>query len=305
MKYFTNEWFIKYYLADADRYVKKSKCAEVKDDIVYRSIYNKKLKYFIHNERSMEIYRSPEEELKRIEEYVNEEGISNEERVRRNKYREIFLMKNEHRLNDGKVFEFDEETEEKIFEEEHKQRIQLFGFLPPHILEKIADLRVFAFGYATEEVIELLKPYCERMNKECEEIRLLAYDETDAAEDYLSERLDVNDYGEIYLTDIIEKNGDVYLKFNEDDVLLVKNGEITERQSDKIYPFRTEIPYTGISLVRAAELHRVDGLFELRFNILNSSECGCAEPWYLTVRGTDIKDLNPVDPRFCFQRDNV
>ena len=46
-------------------------------------------------------------------------------------------------------------------------RQRLFEYLPQEIRDRIADLRVCATGFASAEVIALLKPFCENLKAEC------------------------------------------------------------------------------------------------------------------------------------------
>ena len=170
-------------------------------------------------------------------------------------------------------------------------RQRLFEYLPQEIRDRIADLRVCATGFASAEVIALLKPFCENLKAECDAVKDRAHAETDDAESFLAEPQNFNECGEMFLLEILQEGGDVYLVFDFGETLRIKNAEIVERESDTIYPFDEKIADSGWSLVLETELHRVGDLFEVHFLIENLDRSDEREWWYLTVRGTDLKTI--------------
>ncbi|MDE5897183.1 MAG: hypothetical protein K2H43_05155, partial [Clostridia bacterium] len=109
--------------------------------------------------------------------------------------------------------------------------------------------------------------------------------------------LGVNYYDELFLMEIGQENGDIRLEFYLGDKLLIRNGTITERETEKLYPFCSDVPNSGWSMVLAAELHRIGELFELCFLMENLNENNECEIWYLTVCGTDIEEAIAPDNR--------
>lgn len=288
MKYFTKEFYITEWLSYANRYVKKSKGAEKKDEAFYRKQYDKQCAIFVQHDRMSDIYRDPAEELRKIDEFVNEPNISDQERKRREEFKETHLYLYGDKLN-RKVCPFDEEVSRRKFAENQKTRIAIYGNLPKEISDRIADIRVFALGYASEEVKQLLRPYCAELQREVKRIKDAACAETDEAESFLSERLGLNDYEDFVIMGMEEKDGDLYLYGTDQDCLVVKNGEITEGKGTPVYPYDENDPNSPWSRVVAAELHRAGEKFELHFLVSNCNEFDAEEIWELTIRGTDVR----------------
>ena len=91
---------------------------------------------------------------------------------------------------------FDENHAARKFEEGLRQKIELLKQMPQTILDKVADIGVFAFGYVSEEVKRLLKPYCGELKRQC--VLKQAERETEKAEKYLTKRLG---FGHFFYTD--------------------------------------------------------------------------------------------------------
>ena len=71
--------------------------------------------------------------------------------------------------------------------------------------------------------------------------------------------------------------------------ITIKGAKIIEGQ-EKVFRYDGKKPNSPVSLVLAAEIHRVENLFEAHFLIQNISKTEQTELWNLTVRGTDIKE---------------
>ncbi len=157
---------------------------------------------------------------------------------------------------------------------------------------------MFALGYTSAEVKHLLRPYCAIKRSEIKEIEEKAHRETDRAESHLSEIIGFNEYEEVLLTGIEERNGDILLKVDRVCILSIKDGEILEGNGKTIYPYDEERPNCPWSRIVASELHRSKGKFKVQFLVANNNEIGQTDLWYLTVRGTDITatdDIATVD----------
>lgn len=292
MKYLTKEWFLQFELSYANQFVKKSKRAEKKDEHFYNSLYKKNLKRFIDLEKADSAYLDPDEETRRIEKYANEKNIDDKERERRKYFRDYIIVENEEFKKAGAPFKFDEKAIKERFDKYMMpQRIELFQHLPQYILDKIADIGVFAFGYASAEVKQLLRPYCAELKRKCHALEKQAERETDKAKKYLSEKLRISGYRELLLSDISIQNGDIYLTFDDGDKLLIKGGKIIEKEETKIYPLNTYVPNSGYTIIQAAELYRIGEKFEIHFLIENRDEMDKGKVWYLTIQGTDIREI--------------
>lgn len=291
MKYLTKEWLIQYKLSYTNRLVRKSKKAEKTDEHFYNTLLQKHLSRFIELEKSSEIFSDPQKDMERVEKYVNEEGISELERQSRKRFQAVFNEERKTLIELGAPFVFDKKAAERRFWETTRQEIELMQNLPPYILSKIADIRVFVFGYASAEVKKLLNPYCAELKHKCSEAERQAERETRKAQKFLTIETDINTLGDTFLTDIEFQNGDIYLVFDDGDKLLIKDGEIVEREEEKLYIMNCYLPDSGYSLLHAAELYHIDGKFEVHFLMENRNEFDTCKIWYLTIRGTDIQEI--------------
>ena len=291
MKYLTKEFYALELLSYANSYVRQSKKAEQKDESYYRHIYKKIYAVFESFSKSCDWYRDPKEDLKKIEAYINEPNITLEERKRRIEFKKIH-----ERLHDNRnrtVYPFDEELCAIQFEKRNHRLASVYSQLPKEILNKIPDIRVFALGYASAEVKRLLRPYCAKLQKTVKEIKDKAYSETNDAESYLTQELDLNEYNEYLLMGIEEKGGNIYLKSENNDCLMIKSGEILEGKDKVIFPYDGSKPNCPWSRIVYAELHRINGKFELHFLVENSDVIGKVDLRYLTISGTEIIEINP------------
>ena len=288
MKYFTKEFYTLQRLAFANNYLKTSKKAEKKNDKFYQRIYDKRCDFYVNNERRCEPYIDPKEELRKIDEFCNAPDISDEERSRRLEIRKAHLYINRERIESGIFYDFDEQTVKRQFAERQNIEIETYRHLPKEILDKIADIRVFALGYASAEVINLLRPYCEKLRKAVKQIIDTAYAETNKSEKLLNAKLNFNDYETVPVLSLKEIGGDIYLESEDNEYLVFKGGKILEGQGHRIYPYNSHIPNSGWSVINTAELHSTENEFEANFLISNLNEIGQEELWYLSISATDI-----------------
>lgn len=286
MKYLTKEFFTLEVLSYANSHVRKSKRAEQKDERFYKRIYKKIYAIFEKFSKSCDRYHDTEEDLKKIEEYINEPNITDEERKRRIEFKKIHEQL--HGNGNRTVYDFDEKLCAEQFEERNRWLTSVYHQFPQEILDKIADIRVFVLGYASAEVKRSLRPYCAKLKKTVKETKNKAYSETNEAENYLTQELGLNEYDGCLLTGIEERSGTIYLKGEENDCLIIKDGKILEGKDRIIYPYDASKPNCPWSRVVYAELHRISDKFELHFLVENSNAIGKTDLWYLTIGCTDI-----------------
>ena len=260
MKYFTKEWFIKDSLCSIMSRVKESEIAETKDEERYLELYRKKLSAHLAAEKQNDLYKNPKEELQRYDIYISEPGITEEERRKRIQYKQTFIETNKDRIDNNLYFIFDENLFKQKFDNYLNQNIELLHYLPKRILKNVADIRILALGLACKKVMRLLNKYCAKQKKACNKIRNRAF-----------------------------------LEFEYGQKLQIINGEITEREQDKIYKWNIDIPSSGMSLVQGTEMHYKNGKYELCFLMENTDEYGKSALWYLTIRGNDILEI-PAPP---------
>ena len=283
MKYFTKEFYTTFLLSEANARAKTSKRAEQKDESFYREVYNERYATFHHNESHCDWYIDPVEFMKKVDERLEKS---------KSKYKE--LCREACRIYigepDRKVYTFDEKLCERRFEESLNLLISVYSKLPQYILNEIADIRVFALGYASAKVKKLLRPYCAELRKTIDDTINKANAETAEAESYLKDEIEIDYYENIALTGLEEKDGDIIITFEEDCRLIIKNANITEGKDIPVHPDNSDEPNSPLSMVIAAELHRVDGKSELSFLIKNVDTYNKSDFHYLKIQGTDITE---------------
>ncbi|MDE7439608.1 MAG: DUF4085 family protein, partial [Clostridia bacterium] len=242
---------------------------------------------YIRNEKMCNWYIDPAEELRKIDEYINEENISSEERKTREGFKKAYLTINKKRIENGKFYKFDKELCKLKFAESQKRLIKLYNGLPKYIVDKIADIRVFALGYTSGEVKRLLRPYCTQLQRTVKEITLNANAVTCEAENHLTAKIGLDFWGIGAIEKLTEQDGDIYL-YCVNHYFVIKNGKITEGQCKPVYPYFSEKPNCPTSRVVAEELHHTEDKFELNLLMCNLDELEREDLWYLTIIGTDI-----------------
>ena len=227
MKFITKEVYFKQYLMTTYDAVRVSHYVNKKDEQIYERLYKNCCNRFLTNEKIADWYNNPVKELHAVEKYCNEPNISDEERKLRLAIKETYLFVNRERLESGIFFKFDKELSKRCFDARQKESIEIYNNLPIEILKKIADIRVFALGYTTAEVKQLLRPYCKKLQNEYYEIKNKAFNTTQNAEKFLSNTIDLDDFQEINIHGLVQKGKDLILE-TEHKNLLIKNGTIIE-----------------------------------------------------------------------------
>lgn len=299
MKYLTKDWLTADSLSHLDSCVRSTQKAEKTDDEYYRRQYLKKRAIYIANEKSLPFYRSPQDILKQFDALINRPDMSESGREMWTRFKESYKRMYRERIEKNIFFRFDEDKAKKRFDEDMSQKDRLCRNLPPHIKDRICDMRLFALGYASAEVKRLLKPYCAELRSQCAKAKKLADIETENAENYLPHDLNLNDFVDLCLVSIQNAYGNLYLKFNSCEILIIENAKIKERESLSVYPYDSEIPNSAWSRVLAAELHRIKRNFEIHFMIQNLKENNECEIWYLTVQGTNISKLLMIEDNYA------
>ncbi|MCI9504824.1 MAG: hypothetical protein HFE26_05450 [Clostridia bacterium] len=287
MKYFTKEWLIREELSYLDNSCIKKKNLKLYSEDVFQFLFAQTRQRFVKREQSLDYYQDANAEIQRIDAKLTNPNLSEHERELLNTMRYVIYESNKTRIESGKIYPFDREHSEKSFQETYRQQIELIKQLPPHILKHVKDIRILALGYASPQTVRQLKRYCAKLRRMNRKIKMKAYHETDCAEDFLRAPIGLNNFDSFLYGIEIRKN-DVYIHFDFDVMFIIKNGRITERESDKIYQFSIDYPNSGWSKLEGAELHRRNTEYELNFLFTNSDEYQRSEAWYFTVVGTDV-----------------
>ena len=284
---FTRKYFILECLSCADECIKKLKAAEKKDEELYQRLYKKESAIFVKSNDMSFQYHNAAKILCNLEESIYEPNISEEDRICRIEYKEIFEHLYKKQIKYGTAYHFDKELCKRKFAERIDTNIRLYSNLPKYILDKVADIRVLALGYASTQVKREIRKYCTILRYFVKTIRENAFATTDEAESYLTQKLNFNDYDDYLILGLEEKDGDIYLK-GERDTLLITNGKILEGKGHAIYAYDDEKLNSAWSRIVAAELERVNKKFKVHFMVLSCNEQDEDEIWYLTIQGTDI-----------------
>lgn len=291
MKFLTVDWLLIERLSGLDKFLQESELAEIRDDARFTSIYGELLEMYVNGESRDYIYRNPTDDVEKLNDFV-ESSIDEAELAERKEFAQKFLFLNRDRLRKGDYYDFDRQTAVRQFEEHYKKILYLAENLPDYIKDEIADLRMLALGYASEKVMQLLKPFCEDQKEVSESLVKRAEIETARAEEYLSEKIDVSDFSDDFIFSMKSDDGGIVIEFGDDYRILVKDGKILEGEYQDIYRWNANIPDSGRSRVLAAELSREEDKCVLQFLIENTDKYDASTDWYLTIECTDIVELN-------------
>lgn len=180
MKYLTKEWYELCQRTGLHYGMEENKGAAVNDESFYLQLYKKKENEFV---KSKHVYydidpRFMLEEdgctLVRLDAFVNDGEIAKEDTI-------VYHMPPEEREEIKKKIEefdmrppFDDNRyrEEFLYFQENMKK-NAREKLPPELIQQIADMRVFALGYCTKEVLNQL----EKISNENEEKKQLILDE--------------------------------------------------------------------------------------------------------------------------------
>lgn len=66
---------------------------------------------------------------------------------------------------------FDKDAAQAEFDKNYQDNLEFVNTLPKEIIEKIADIRVFALGTVSYDIYDELTRFCGRLNRECEAVQ--------------------------------------------------------------------------------------------------------------------------------------
>ena len=188
--------------------------------------------------------------------------------------------------------DFNPEQATEEFRRFHQSWVDVFHTLPQEILSKIKDVRLAALGYATQDVVELLKIYCEEQRQKQEEIyqavsarnaEVLA--ETSLGKEIDRQNAEVEEYARQTLKSHLNDESFERLEWRGKDLYIRMTG-IAFLIPDAVI-LEQEEPLIG-SLWAEHEVCRKGDRFEL--HILGIAyEDGSESPIYFTVEGADIR----------------
>ena len=290
MKELTKEWYIAGERADFKRWIKLDQRAEKFDEEYYQEVYNRELSKEIDSfafkpDNKPQINPELIDRLKKF----NDKG-SKKSRAVEELFTYISLLDDEDEPDDKKRITRD-------FENSHQQQIQIVETLPDEIKERIADKRIFALGYASQEVIDLLTPYCNKLKYKVDEIccrvrvtnSLIERDTTvgNSIWEYnlnskAKRRRNLNQFFyDEEITEMLWVKKSLWIS-TFDRSLVIKNANILQEEESII----------GTTWLEHETYRKKDG-FEIHFLFLKYKN-GELYPIYFTVEGSDLEmvDVN-------------
>lgn len=292
MKYLTKEFYILEYLAYSNKNVKVHRRAEKFDEEFYQFIYNKQCGEFVKKEGFNYFYNNPVDKLRKIDEIINSSDISEIRRQYFSEFKNIFKTIYRKKLIYCEKNKFDKQLCERWFAENQSRLIEFYLHLPTEILNEIADIRLFALGYASERVTRSWQIYCTKLRCKLNRIKSRAYNETNVNYKYLSGSIMLNECFEGWRVTQLKGDGDNIIIDGElNRRLIIKNAKVIEGEDGYIYPYNEENPTIAASYICYVELHRITDKFELCFLMSNSNENEREELWYLSIECDDVIEI--------------
>lgn len=162
----TEEKSVKQNLIDLNNSLIVMKEAEVKDEEFFKSIYDKTLNDFLMRRYIKSFCYTLDqikEQSKQYDEHINDPLISEQEKEMYLYFKDFFIKSETLRYERAMKYPYDEEKCTKFFEEAFADNLKYSKGLPGNITDLIADLRVFALGYASKQVKTQLNRYCKTL----------------------------------------------------------------------------------------------------------------------------------------------
>ncbi len=280
MKYLTKEWYKQMNLTDLHYDLKVLDEVATKDEALYERLRAEREQEYVDLQE--ELYDLEPDEISLMwpegwEDDLREEGLTEEE-IEAARPTAEELAEHERLL---KEFEerppFDREEAKAFFKTNSEFMTGYFEeILPEHIQAKIADMRVFALDYVTQEVYDLLEAEGEKNREETEAV-LDEFEKVEEAQKIPQHiQANYNMHDAVVLTQQMVGNDlvltfDVSGGFTDLNKVTYKDAEIVESE-----------PITGESWYLYDEIYRTETGYEVHMLLQDE------ELLYLTVRCSDI-----------------
>ena len=267
---------------------RKSKKAENFNEEFFNQSYDKLCKIFVSMDKLKDCYTDPLAELLKVDEYVNEPNISEKELELRQSYKKMHLRLYRNRIENGTFIKFDKTLSKQRFAEFFKSKLELYSHLPENIKEKIADMRVFALGFASSEVLDMLREFCKSLKKIIRQTINKAQKQTARLEKKLAIIYSLRHYESNKLYGISKKDEDVYLYFKDNEYIKFTKAEITEGNESMVYRYKEGEPQVEESRIYSVEIHKIKNGYEVNYIINNCDSLNRETLWYLTITCDEI-----------------
>lgn len=286
MRYLTKEWFDIVRRAAIINWLEPDPLTATVNEEHYRERYQEKLREHLSS------YEPYDPELSKAIDEITYEQIKRrlgEEDA--NLFRTVFMTEKNYEMEES-VEEVKLEQAEQDFVNWQKSLVAICETLPSEIKEKIADIRMIALGRATQEVIDILKVYCEKQraiaDKISDEVKYrnaIEEAKTSVGQEILrqNEELDESartNFAEQLLNEFFKgvswEGNNLRIDFTEFGIVIT-DAEIIEKEEPIIDAAWFE-----------HEVYCENGKMELHMLAVGSKE-GVELPLYFTVRGSDIQ----------------
>ena len=284
MKYLTKDWYNMFRRSAIANWITADSKAESFDEAHFQEMFQEKLRQHLKSYEPLD----PAIDLAiNQKEYENLKAMPGCEELAERFWQLYLSPEARAEYCSSPLFQPDEE-----FRKFHQSWVDVFHTLPNEILSKIKDIRLAALGYASQEVVDLLKPYCEEQEREQEQIEqeVSARNAEVLAETSLGKEIDrqnaeVEEYARQTLKNHLNDESFERLEWRGKD-LYIRMTEIAFLIPDAVI-LEQEEPLIG-SLWAEHEMYRKGDRFE--FHILGISYIdGSETPIYFTVEGSDIQ----------------
>lgn len=282
MKYLTNEW----YWTDrrsqfGEGYLQATKEASEKNEALYQKLYNDAKKEFA---KSVCGYDEEEQDamLAKVDRILNDPATDAQKRNQMESFLETYKAL---RAED----EVDDEAVNAAFEGWFAELMKTVDSFPQAILAKVADKRVFALGYATEEVAAEATAYAAEEAKKAEAAMTNAMNAIDEAEKNMKKPAGLKENPNGCLEEIEETKDGVRLVFEDIPDIFVKGGKVTQK-AYPVHPYLLDDnAFAPMTMMLGKELDYADGKYVLRLLLEDVQSNEVKTAWELIVEGNDVQ----------------
>lgn len=134
----------------------------IKNEKFFKELYNRERDNFLFSQYVKSIHLSSEFIVSKIKYYdkkINNMKLEEVERKLNQAAKESYISMMKWRKERSLKFPYNENELIKYFENVYSDNLKYLSKFPSDIIEKIADLRVFALGYVSEKVRKILFSY--------------------------------------------------------------------------------------------------------------------------------------------------
>lgn len=292
MKYLTKEWYELYKQSTLSDFFHANKYAAQFDEALFQKLYKNREKKWVTAVRSTS-FGSDEEQYEKMLEKVQrciDRAITEEIKKKLETFREDYIAFHKMGIESGEQCEaIDDESARRAYAGYYAETLKTIETFPQELLEKVADKRMLAIGYATKENKKLLIDFARKQGKKADLLWKKALEAVDEVESRMPRPLGLNEFPSGVMDGIKKTKSGLLLKFDDICDVRVINGVIIQQE----YPvYKCTIntqPLAPATFMIGKELEYVDGKYRLSLFLENVGRYEDVTPWELVVEGDDIK----------------